>query len=151
MFFNNQTTGNDTFQQSFAGRGCGGFKGGKMGKGLPPWAQRFASAFTGNVPVNIEENDNAYLLRLYAAGLVKENFALSVNNDVLKVTYTSPKKPEVNYAYSEYALTDFERMFQLNNNVLTQNISANYADGVLIVTLPKNPDTVKPAQNINVN
>ncbi|WP_255433079.1 Hsp20 family protein [Spirosoma sp. KUDC1026] len=34
--------------------------------------------------------------------------------------------------------------------MLTDGISASYADGILRVTLPKNPETNAPAQTINV-
>ena len=54
------------------------------------------------------------------------------------------------YTYQEYSQGSFERQFRLNNKVITETISASYADGILKVTLPKNPATNKPAQNITV-
>ncbi|WP_221391118.1 Hsp20 family protein [Dyadobacter sp. NIV53] len=49
------------------------------------------------------------------------------------------------------SLVPSERLFQLNGKVLTDNISAGYVDGVMTVTLPKNPETNKPAQEVNVS
>ncbi|WP_420150101.1 Hsp20/alpha crystallin family protein [Spirosoma sp.] len=109
------------------------------------------------VPVNIEETDIEYVISLFAAALAKENVKLSVKDDVLTISYqgTEPSDSTENtsagkYTYQEYSNRSFERSFQLNNKVLTENISATYADGVLKVVLPKNPETNKPAQTITV-
>ena len=149
--FNNQTA-QDAQHNRHAGfdRKCGGFFGKKMGENAP-WKHKFANAFGNRIPANIEEKDEAYYLHLYAAGLVKENITLSVKNDVLSIVYKAAQSTDSKFTYQEYTANDFERLFQLNNNVLTENISAAYADGVLKVTLPKNPETTKPAQKVTVS
>lgn len=148
---------NQGFQGDYKG-GCGSWgrhKGnwgnGKMG-GF--WRQmgRFAQP-----PVNIEETANEYVISLFAAGLAKDKVTLTVKNDVLTVAYPGMNqegKPEPGeqskYSYQEHSQGGFERQFQLNNKVLTDTISASYADGILTVTLPKNPVTNIPAQTISV-
>ena len=124
---------------------------GKFGGG---WAGRFAGGFN-QVPVNIEETDTDYFVSLYAAGLVKENIKLAVKDDVLTISYSGNESSEetgntTNYTYQEYNSRSFERSFKLNDKVLTENITASYTDGILKVTLPKNPETNKPAQTISV-
>ncbi len=103
-------------------------------------------------PVNIEETDSAYVISLFAAGLAKDKVTLTVKNDVLTISYPGAEASETggNYAYQEHRQGEFERQFQLNNKVLTDSISASYADGILKVTLPKNPATNIPAQTISV-
>ncbi len=44
----------------------------------------------------------------------------------------------------------FEREFALNGKVLLENIEAHYANGVLTVRLPKNPEAMQSAQDIPV-
>ena len=158
-----QTT--DTHNQQGYGpkhRGCGGgpfsrmFSGKFRGQanGGNPWEKAFRGHFGNRKAANIEENDSEFKISLYAAGLVKSNFKISVTNDVLTIAYNVPESDEKNekkYAYQEYEPSSFERSFQLNGKVLTDNISASYTDGVMIVTLPKNPETNKPAQEVNVN
>jgi HSP20 family protein len=127
------------FSKMFAAAQAGSFNG----KGL--WGNRKAA--------NIEENETAFKISLYAAGLVKSNFTISVSNDVLTIAYqavVTDATDKTHYAYQEYEPGDFERSFQLNGKVLTDQLSAAYTDGVLIVTLPKNPDTNKPAQQVEV-
>ncbi|QMW05627.1 Hsp20/alpha crystallin family protein [Spirosoma foliorum] len=142
------------------GRGkFGGNWGGPMfgrGKFGKFWEGRHAGGFQ-HVPVNIEETDAEYTISLYAAGLVKENVKLTVKDDVLTISYQSTDQPNAEeqsasskYTYQEYGNQSFERSFQLNDKVLTESISASYADGVLKVVLPKNPATNKPAQTISV-
>lgn len=136
--------------------GRGGF-GGKWGRGKFGgfWARQAGSFF--QPPVNIQETDTEYTISLFAAGLVKENVKLSVKDDVLTIAYegtdasaTNESGTTGNYTYQEYGNRSFERSFQLNDKVITENISASYADGILKVILPKNPATNKPAQTINV-
>ncbi len=108
-------------------------------------------------PVNIEETDTEYVIALYAAGLVKENVKLTVKDDVLTISFqgadasTEAEKTETGrITYQEFSSRSFERSFQLNNKVLIESISATYTDGILKVTLPKNPATNVPAQTITV-
>ena len=110
-------------------------------------------------PVNIEETDTGYVIALYAAGLVKEKVSLTVKDDVLTISYApesagtnaeAGKAETGNTTYQEFSHQPFERMFQLNNKVLIESISATYTDGILRVTLPKNPATNVPAQTITV-
>ncbi|WP_020606255.1 Hsp20/alpha crystallin family protein [Spirosoma spitsbergense] len=104
-------------------------------------------------PVNIEETDTEYVIALYAAGLVKEKVSLTVKDDVLTISYApdSAGKTETgNTTYQEFSTHSFERSFKLNNKVLIESISATYTDGILKITLPKNPATNVPAQTITV-
>ncbi|TDE18283.1 Hsp20/alpha crystallin family protein [Dyadobacter psychrotolerans] len=154
---NQQTAGNTQNQQGFSrrGRGCGPF--GKMFAGQfggkENWG-KFPGQFGNRKAANIEESDSAFVISLYAAGLVKSNFKISVSEDVLSIAYNLPENSNTDsarYTHREYQPGSFERSFQLNGKVLTDSISASYTDGVLSVTLPKNPETNKPAQEIGVN
>lgn len=144
------------YQSDYKG-GCGprrGF-GGHWGRGkFGGWWGRHMG---GNAPVNIEETDETYIISLFAAGLVKEHVTLKVKDDVLTISYPgtaasadTDQRSSGNYTHQEYSQGAFERQFRLNNKILTENISATYADGVLKVVLPKNPETNKPAQTISV-
>ena len=162
---NNQQSTSDTQNQQgfgYKGRGCGGpfskmFSGGFGGHagGKNPWekvfrGKSFPGHFGNRKAANIEESDSEFKISLYAAGLVKSNFKISITNDVLTIAYNAPEAGESKYTYQEYEPGSFERSFQLNGKVLTDSISAEYKDGVMIVTLPKNPETNKPAQEVNV-
>ena len=136
-----------------AGRHFGRHRGG------PPWARFFGGAGQP-VPVNIETTDASFVLTLFAAGLAKENIALTVQNDVLTIAYrgadaaasdAAATPDDSRYTRREFRNASFERAFQLNGKVLTDGITAGYADGILTVTLPKNPATNQPAQTVSVS
>ena len=151
--------------------GCGSWKRGGFGG---PWAgPAFGHGKFGGrgpqwgggshrPPVNIEETDSEFVISLYAAALVKEKVTLTVKDDVLTISYPTVDSAGVdalaegdnaqtgNYTYQEFSSRAFERQFKLNSKVLTESISAAYADGILKVTLPKNPATNVPAQTITV-
>lgn len=150
---------NQGFQGNYKG-GCGswGHHKGHWGKGkwADMWKQRMARH--NQPPVNIEENNDAFTISLYAAGLDKTKVTLTVKDDILKVAYPGThqegptEQPNNPFTYQEYHFGQggFERQFQLNNKVLVESISATYTDGVLKITLPKNPETNVPAQTIQV-
>jgi HSP20 family protein len=153
---NNQQRTTDHSNQEFGyrGRGCGPFSkmfsGGFGGK--HHWGKAFGAHFANRKAANIEENESEFRISLYAAGLAKSNFKISVSNDVLTIAYNAPETAETSqFTYQEYEPGSFERSFQLNGKVLTDSINAEYKDGVMIVTLPKNPETNRPAQEVNVN
>ncbi|WP_018627410.1 Hsp20/alpha crystallin family protein [Niabella aurantiaca] len=156
MFTNQSISGptqSGSFDPRFKQRGC--FFGKKFGGhafgGGHPWMHKLHQYMNDAKPANIEEAASAFIISLYAAGLQKEHFKISVNEDVLTVAYTVPDSAAPgNFIYQEYRPASFERSFQLSNKVLTNEISASYTDGVLKITLQKNPETNKPGQEIKV-
>lgn len=151
MFSNQhaQSAYNNNKFENFS-RGCGNFRSQKFGKHLMPWMRQFTNP--SNIPVNIEETEGAYYIYVYAAGLLKENFTISFNNGVLSISYKAVKTSNENrFSHQEYSVENFERLFKINNTVLTDSIIAAYAEGILKVTLPKNMEEIKPLQKVTVN
>ncbi len=94
--------------------------------------------------VNISENFSNFVLELAVPGLKKENFAIEIEKDVLKVSSTtseevikSEENGETKYTRKEFNFAAFKRSFTLPNTVNKNSISANYEDGVLKIMLPK--------------
>lgn len=149
------------YSQAGPSAGCGGgarwgHHRGRGHRGGPPWA-RFFGAGESLVPINIESTDASFVLTLFAAGRRKEGFTLAVQQDILTIAYQGDAgadapdaAPDPRYTRREFRDASFERAFRLNGKVLAENIAAAYADGILTVTLPKNPDTNQPAQAISV-
>lgn len=156
--FTNQSLGGNTQSTSFDPRfkqhGCSfgkRFGGRAFGSGHP-WMHKLHQYMGDLKPANIEETASAFIISLYAAGLQKEYFKISVSEDVLTIGYTVPENEgSGHFIYQEYRPASFERSFQLSNKVLTNEVSASYANGVLSVTLRKNPETNKPGEEIVVS
>lgn len=103
-----------------------------------------------NVPVNILEQENAFEVHVYALGFDKENIQVSVADDLLYIRGSRNPDKEPIFLRQEYPIKSFERVIQLNDKVDIESISARQENGVLVVTLPKKPETPKSAQNVAI-
>jgi HSP20 family protein len=110
---------------------------------------------TSSVPVNILETDKSYDLHVVAPGLKKEDFKLGVEKQILNISFEhkeeNKEQQDGKWIRSEYHVKSFKRSFTMNEKVDTARISAKYADGVLIVTLPKKEVTEPETHEIAVN
>ena len=104
--------------------------------------------------VNVTETQNAFKLNVAAPGFKKENFKLEVQNGYLTISgEVSEEKEDKDETFTrrEYAYNTFSRSFSLPENVNGDDIAAQYADGVLKVTLPKKKADEKPTKQIAVH
>lgn len=105
----------------------------------------------GNVwspAVDIEETDEAYVLRAEIPGLRKEDVKVSLADNVL--TVSGEKKIEEKHEGRKYHRVErsygaFQRSFTLGVPVQGNKIKAAFKDGVLEVTLPKSEEA-KPRE-----
>ena len=87
--------------------------------------------------VNIYKTDTSFEMLVFAPGRIKENFNLGVKGSELTISYTPPEGfPKFEWVQREYSRGGFERTFNLDESIDTSKISAQYADGVLQVSLP---------------
>ena len=116
------------------------------------WNDFFENEFFGvpvtarpalSVPaVNIRKNETVYEIEVAAPGMKKEDFSISLDNQVL--TIASEKKSEQvkedkqhGYTRREFNFSSFRRSFALPEETQVDKISANYTDGVLHIHVPK--------------
>ena len=131
---------------------CGGFNQfkGQFG-GNHPFKEMFARKINSHKPVNIVEETDVFKVKLYAAGLHKNEFKVEVKDQILIISYAGKADHSSDVIYQEFYSEPFERRFQLTEKILEDQVSAAYENGVLTVSLPKNPETNKPAQEIKIN
>lgn len=115
------------------------------------WKNRFANAFN-YPPVNIEELDDKYEIKLYAAGYTKADFQIDLQDNTLIVSVKKQDDSgaERPWGRLEFKPGSFERRFELNEKIDKEGISAKYQNGVLTVTLQKLSDFETARQNIEV-
>jgi HSP20 family protein len=90
--------------------------------------------------VDIYESENRIVLEAELPGMKREDFELSIENNVvtLKGERRFEKKDEGdNYHRVERAYGSFTRSFNLPRTVSTEEIKADFKNGVLTVTVPK--------------
>lgn len=90
--------------------------------------------------VNMAESESDYKIELAAPGLNKEDFKIELKKDNLSV-WAEKKETQANdqkkYTRKEFEYNSFARSFILPEGIDTDNISANYTNGVLYITLAK--------------
>ena len=90
--------------------------------------------------VNIREDDKNYVLDFAIPGIDKKDLKIDMNEDVLTISSEVKNETEDNnndYKRKEFSYSVFSRSFYIPENVDREKIGANYKDGVLIVSLPK--------------
>jgi HSP20 family protein len=92
---------------------------------------------------NIKEDDQAFRLEMAVPGRKKEDFAISLEKDILTVSTvkesneTSEGQKLEAFKIREFGLRDFSRSFSLPENVDKEAITAEYLNGILTIVIPK--------------
>lgn len=110
-----------------------------------------------NTPaVNVKETDEGFQVELAAPGLVKEDFNIELDNDLLVIS--SEKKSESEseekgkYTRKEFSYTSFKRSFTLPETADANKIEASYENGMLLIKLPKKEEAkVQPKRLIEIS
>jgi HSP20 family protein len=103
--------------------------------------------------VNIAENDDTFILELAAPGMTKKDFNLELDNGVLTISSEEKRENEKKenggrFTRREFSYNSFKRAFSLPETVEADKISAQYKDGVLVITLPKREDAKVQAKRM---
>jgi HSP20 family protein len=103
-------------------------------------------------PVDIYEDEHGIQLKLEVPGIDEKDLDIKVENNVLTVSgerKLEKEEKEENFHRVERRYGSFSRSFTLPNTVDTENIQADYENGVLKLRLAKRAEA-KPKQ-IKVN
>ena len=104
--------------------------------------------------INVIESDKEYKVEVAAPGMTKEDFNIHLTEDN-ELVITMEKKRETNegenthkrYLRREFSYTKFQQALVLPDDVEKERISANVADGVLTIDLPKRTPEEKAKVN----
>lgn len=88
---------------------------------------------------DIYETDEALAVVLEMPGVETKDLDVGLENDVLRVSgrIDFSKYKDMEPVYAEYNVGHYARSFALSNKIDQEKISADLADGVLTLTLPK--------------
>jgi HSP20 family protein len=105
--------------------------------------------------VDLADNGKEYLVKAEIPGIKKEDLRIEVTQDSLEISgETSVEEKEedkeTGYIRKERRYSRFYRALPLPENVLTDKVEAELADGVLTVKLPKAAPPEKKAKKIPV-
>ena len=109
-------------------------------------AGKFFSPYT-----DIHETERVVVVSMEMPGVDKSSIDIRLDKGVLTVkgTIDSQKYESLRPIYSEYNVGNFVRTFTVSTKIDSARITANVADGVLTVELPKAAEAL--AKRISVN
>lgn len=113
-----------------------------MAGNMEKWAKRKRFGFDQFYPpVNVQELDDCYEIFLVAPGLEREDFNISLVENVMTIAVDKKemKEKEENgrWKRKEFSAGGFQRKFELNEKIDLDSIKAKYGDGILHITLSK--------------
>ncbi|MGZ3921011.1 MAG: Hsp20/alpha crystallin family protein [Bacteroidia bacterium] len=92
------------------------------------------------VPANVRETETDYILELNAPGFEKTDIAIDVDeNDILTIRAESMEDEwqSEEYQRREFVNRSFSRSFQLPEGIVSDEISGEYKNGIIILIIPK--------------
>jgi len=98
--------------------------------------------------VDVVESDDDVTITAELPGLAREDIKVEVKDDVLTLhgeRKGEEKREEDGYRWRERRYGTFRRSFSLPSTVKSEDVTAQYEDGVLSVRLPKVEET-KPRE-----
>lgn len=124
----------------------------RLQQGVEQWQEQAQSVDTYGVSgetfpaVNIGESAEAWHVYVFAAGIDRESLQVSLQNNALLIK--GQRKPVLNaeeqgqhYYRRERFSGAFRRSVQLPDCIDAEHITARYQDGVLSITVAKDPST----------
>jgi HSP20 family protein len=100
-----------------------------------------ASSGARQFPVDVSENENAYLLRAEIPGVKKDDIQITIDGDTVAIGAEVRSEKEAKNGdrvlRSERHYGKVYRAFTLGQSLDEATASAKYTDGVLELTLPK--------------
>ncbi len=121
---------------------------------LPTFFSDSPTAKSFNPKVNIVEHDDSVLLTFELPGMEKSDIKVVVRNNMLTVSGERKIENEVKtdgYVRTEISSGSFSRSFNLPDSVKTDEVNAEYKNGLLHVLLTKKEETKPKEIEINIS
>ena len=151
---------NSNVNQSPAARPFGSLVSSLLGNEVNRWLDDDFWGLTNrvtpnNVPVNIRETDKSYEVEVMAPGLKKNDFKVSLDGRQLAISFDHKEEQKdgdekQGYLRQEYRHQSFRRTFTLDDTVDANQITANYNDGVLHLSVPKKEEAQRVVRSVEV-
>lgn len=109
--------------------------------------------FAKAVPVNIRENETAFIIEVIAPGLEKGDFKVNIDSNLLTISAdkkTGANKEGEKMVRREFSYKPFTRTFTLDESIQADHIQAKYENGVLMIDLPKKEEAKMQPKEISI-
>lgn len=108
--------------------------------------------------VEIKQNDANYKVKVQLPGVNKDNIDIELDNDFMTITAEiheekeEKKEHEKNERYhtSEFRYGKYQRTISFDTPIKSDEATANYKNGVLNITIPKQEQTHKEPKKLTI-
>ena len=105
--------------------------------------------------VNIAETENEFHIELAVPGMKKDDFKINLDRNILSISAETKLENEETsqdkrYNRREYSYNSFVRTFTLPDTADYANISAEYVDGLLKVSVAKKEEAKMQSREISI-
>ena len=123
-----------------------------LGETSDDFESDISNVTTWRPAIDLDEREKEYVLSAELPGLEKDDISISMKDNVL--TIRGEKKYETeddgdNRYYRERRFGKFQRMIRFDSDIDSENIEADYTNGVLTVHLPKTKETMHKEIPVN--
>lgn len=121
------------------------------------WTNRNFSETNTTLPsVNVKEDPETFTVEVAAPGFEKNDFKIELNLNRLSISTEKKVEDETKegevFTKREFSYQSFCRSFTLPQIADGERISANYTNGILVVSIPKKEEAKpKPTRMIEIN
>ncbi|MGL5084048.1 MAG: Hsp20/alpha crystallin family protein [Microcoleaceae cyanobacterium] len=103
--------------------------------------------------IEAQETSDAFIIRVIAPNLETESLDIQVSKQAIAICGKTQRTelPEgAKYLYSEFPVGQFRQVLSLRDTIVNTEVKANYANGILTVTLPKASETKNRVVKVNL-
>ena len=96
---------------------------------------------------DINSDNSKYTIEMEVPGIKKSEISIEAQDQIIKI---SAKKDSDNNSYSNASSREFEKEFNLPDDAVEKNISANLKNGILEIKIPRKAEVKTKAIKIAV-
>ena len=96
---------------------------------------------------NVDNADGKHVITMATPGVSKEDLKVDISDGRVSVSFDQESCENSNHRFQK----SFSRTWNLPKDVNVEAIDAEYENGILTVTIPKNDETVPVARRIKIS
>lgn len=108
---------------------------------------------TTRVPAEMQETEDAIHLKLEMPGIEAKDLDIQVTEDTVSISgerKSETKTEEKGVTLTEFQYGKFQRVFPLPAKIQNTDVTADYKDGILNLTLPKTKEEKNKVVKVNL-
>ena len=114
---------------------------------MRPFLERYGGEFSPRI--DVIEHDKEFIVKAELPGMEEKDIELKLSEDSLFIKGEKKIEKE-EYYYMERSYGSFTRTISLPSRIETGKVEAKFHNGILSITLPKTPESIKETKKIPI-